>query len=529
MSIPLRVLIVEDSEDDTELLIYELERGGYELISERVDTPIAMKAALHKQAWDVVIADYTLPSFSAPAALELLKERGLDLPFIIVSGTIGEDIAVAAMKAGAHDYLMKGKLARLLPAVERELRDASERRKRREAEQAVRQNEKRFRSLIENALDIITVLGTDGIIRYESPSVEKVLGYKPQELVGKNILEYLHLQDAQNFLNTLNKVVQQPEVALSIEFRFQHRDGSWRILEAVGQEFFDSVAGLEGSALSSEKSSIVVNSRDITERKRSEEIRNTLERERKLSEQRFNFVSMMSHEFRNPLTTIIMCGELLQEFSDRTSQEQKNSYLNHIEAAAKQMLQLLDDILNLTKAEVGKLELNPQPFNLAEFCCGLVEGMRMTSGDRASIDFVVRGECDRACLDDNLLRHILTNLLSNAVKYSPQGSNVRFELSCQNGEAIFQIQDRGIGIPPEDRETLFESFHRARNVGKIPGTGLGLCIVKRFVDLHQGRISLESEVGVGTTVTVTLPLHSPSAALLSPQPTSDLIKEFEVL
>src|SRR4028119_2237363 len=150
MDLPLRVLIVEDSEDDAELLLYELECGGYDLISQRVDTSTAMNAALDKQQWDVVIADYSMPSFSAPEALKLLKERGLDLPFIIVSGTIGEDIAVAAMKAGAHDYLMKGKLARLVPAVERECKEAIERRKRREAEQALRQNEERFRSLIEN-------------------------------------------------------------------------------------------------------------------------------------------------------------------------------------------------------------------------------------------------------------------------------------------------------------------------------------------------------------------------------------------
>ncbi|MCA1992022.1 MAG: PAS domain S-box protein, partial [Coleofasciculus sp. S288] len=280
MTRPLRVLIVEDSEDDAELMVYELERGGYSPIYERVDTAAALNAALDKDLWDIVLADYTLPSFSAPAALELLKERGLDLPFIIVSGTIGEDIAVAAMKAGAHDYLMKGKLARLAPAVERELREASERRKRRVAEQSVRQNEERFRLLIENALDIITVLGTDGVIRYESPAVEKVLGYKAEDLVGKNILEYIHPEDVETFLNTLNQVVQTPEVALSIEFRFQHQDGSWRILEAVGQQFLAP----------SEPSSIVLNSRDITARKRAEEIRNTLERERERIEARFNFV-----------------------------------------------------------------------------------------------------------------------------------------------------------------------------------------------------------------------------------------------
>ncbi|MGH7411491.1 MAG: response regulator, partial [Candidatus Methylomirabilis sp.] len=134
MGTPLRVLIVEDSEDDAALLVRELRRGGYDPEIRRVDTTAAMSAALDRETWDIVISDYTMPRFSAPAALSLFQERGLDVPFIIVSGTVGEDAAVAAMKAGAHDYLMKGKLARLVPAVERELREAEGRRERKRAE-----------------------------------------------------------------------------------------------------------------------------------------------------------------------------------------------------------------------------------------------------------------------------------------------------------------------------------------------------------------------------------------------------------
>ncbi|MFB2973210.1 GAF domain-containing protein [Aerosakkonema sp. BLCC-F183] len=256
----LRVLVIEDSEDDAELLVYELERGGYAVIYERVDTPTAMSASLEQQEWDVALADYSLPGFSAPAALNLLKQKGLDLPFIIVSGTIGEDVAVAAMKAGAHDYLTKGKLARLVPAIERELREAQERRIRRKTEQALRENEERFRSLIENALDIITVIGSDGKIRYESPSVERVLGYKPEELIDKSIWDYIHCEDINNVINTFTEVIQNPSVAASTEMRFQHKNASWRILEAISKNF------IEPSGVTS----IVVNCRDITERKLAE-------------------------------------------------------------------------------------------------------------------------------------------------------------------------------------------------------------------------------------------------------------------
>jgi PAS domain S-box-containing protein len=518
MNRPLRVLLVEDSEDDAELLAYELECSGYELIYERVDTASKMNAALAQQTWDIIIADYTLPSFSAPAALTLLQERQLDLPFIIVSGTIGEDIAVAAMKAGAHDYLMKGKLARLAPTIERELREASERHKRREAEQAVRQNEERFRALIENALDIITVVNADGIIDYESPSIERVLGYKPEDLVGKNIFDYIHLEDRANLVQTLNQLVQNSNLTLSIEFRFQHQDGSWRILEAVGKHLLErnnssrfatsNQVGLESSIIPGKRSSIVLNSRDITERKRAEEVRNTLLRERELSEGRFNFVSMMSHEFRNPLTRIRVSSELLKNFKDKTTEDQQERCLNNLESAAREMTQLLEDILILTRAEVGKLTLNLNRFNLAEFCSNLVEEMQIEAGSKHRLLLAIRGECKSVYLDENLLKHILVNLLSNAIKYSPEGGNIWLELSYQHGNAIFQVQDQGIGIPLEDQQQLFESFHRGRNVGKIPGTGLGLSIVKHFVDLHDGKISIQSDVGVGTTFTVILPLNS---------------------
>jgi FixJ family two-component response regulator len=138
MKTPLRVLAVEDSEDDTTLLIYEIARGGYHPEYERIETPEAMRDALSRKEWDVVISDYVMPQFSGLAALEILKESGFDLPFIIVSGKIGEDIAVDAMKAGAHDYILKGNLARLVPAIQRELRDAETRRQRRMADEALK-------------------------------------------------------------------------------------------------------------------------------------------------------------------------------------------------------------------------------------------------------------------------------------------------------------------------------------------------------------------------------------------------------
>ena len=172
----LRVLVVEDSEFDARMLVGLLRAGGFEPEFERVETEGGMRTALGQAQWEVILADYNLPDFSAPRALEVLKESQLDIPFIIVSGGIGEDTAVAAMKSGAHDYLMKGNLARLVPAVERELREASVRSSRRQTVKDLRASELRHRSLIENTSDIIAVLDCKGMIKFVSPACDRVLG-----------------------------------------------------------------------------------------------------------------------------------------------------------------------------------------------------------------------------------------------------------------------------------------------------------------------------------------------------------------
>jgi diguanylate cyclase (GGDEF)-like protein/PAS domain S-box-containing protein len=254
------MLLVEDQEDDALLLLRALRRGGYDPQYERVETPEAMSAALDRQSWDVVISDYSMPRFSGPAALRLLQQRGLDLPFIIVSGNIGEDIAVEAMKAGAHDYIMKGSVARLVPAIDREVREAAERASRRKAQQALRENEKRFRSLIDNASDLITLVDAAGVLRYQSPSIQRLLGHPPDSLTGTAFTDYVHPEDRENAQQFLARAAESPGVPVTAEFRFRHCDGSWHFLECIGNSLLHDP----------DVSGIVVNSRDVTARKRDE-------------------------------------------------------------------------------------------------------------------------------------------------------------------------------------------------------------------------------------------------------------------
>jgi PAS domain S-box-containing protein len=365
------------------------------------------------------------------------------------------------------------------------------------SEQALRESEERFRSVVDNALDIITVLSADGTVRYASPSLERVLGYKPAECVGKNPVQYIHPDDLISAIYTFINARQNPGIALPTELRFQHKDGSWRMLEAISKKFSDQVG----------VTSFVVNCRDITERKRTEEIRLALEKEKELSELKLRFFSLASHEFRTPLSTILMATQLLQHFNGECPKEKIFRNLQRIETAGKHMTHLLNDILTINRAETGKLDFHPQLFDLEKFCRNLVEEMQGSAGSQYTITFSSKCPGQTAYMDERLLGSIITNLLENAIKYSPQGGDVDFVIVIEQKKAIFRIRDEGIGIPQEDIGQMFEPFHRGKNVGRIAGTGLGLTVVKKCVELHGGTITVASKVGVGTTSTVTLPLN----------------------
>jgi PAS domain S-box-containing protein len=235
-----------------------------------------------------------------------------------------------------------------------------------------------------------------------------------------------------------------------------------------------------------------------------EEIRTTLQQE-ECSQQKAHFVSMVAHEFRNPLNIVSFSTSLLKRHSHQWTEEKKRSYLDRIQTAVEQVSHLMDEVLTIGKAEAGKLTFEPKQFNLDQFCRELVAQMQQSNTSQHNVTFVSRGNCKEVCVDRKLLQPILTNLLENAIKYSPTGSTVNLELCCRKGEVIFQIKNRGIGIPATDLQRLFEPFHRGRNVGDIPGSGLGLAVVKKLVEIHGGQITVASEVGIGTTFTVVLP------------------------
>ena len=247
--------------------------------------------------------------------------------------------------------------------------------------------------------------------------------------------------------------------------------------------------------------------RDITARKRAElEMRRALAKEKELRELKSSFISMASHEFRNPLSSILLCVNSLE--AENMSRSERQFYLQSIQSAAMTMQSLLEDILIISQSETGRQKLNPTPLNLADFCQQIIQEIKSTHNldDKIGSSLV--------CLDKKSLRHILTNLLSNALKYSPQEEAVdlNIALSTKQTKVTIEVCDRGMGIPPESQKHLFESFYRASNVGDIPGTGLGLSIVKKSVDLHGGTIMVDSKINQGTTIKVTLPIDKARAS-----------------
>ena len=256
-----------------------------------------------------------------------------------------------------------------------------------------------------------------------------------------------------------------------------------------------------------EQEHILVVLLDITQRKQAEEeLRRMLAREQELGLLRSNFVSMVSHEFRTPLGVIQSSAEILSDYLERLSQEQREEHLASIVKSTSRMAGMMEEVLLIGQLDSGRLEFKPRALDLKTFVQQLVDEIHSATHHRCPIHTTTQDLPSLVQADESLLRHILTNLITNGVKYSRGGDPVLLELRWTNDELTLQVKDSGIGIPESDLEWIFHAFHRGKNVGDRPGTGLGLVIVKRAIDLHGGTIQIQSAIGMGTTVTARIPL-----------------------
>ena len=234
-----------------------------------------------------------------------------------------------------------------------------------------------------------------------------------------------------------------------------------------------------------------------------------IEEAKQLSELRSRFLSVLCHQFRSSLNIISFANSLLKRYANKRTDDTKLSYLDNIQTAVEQISLLLDELLFFGRSEVGQIDFEPKPMELNEFCQALIAKMQpLCDGKQQTIKFISHHNCKATCIDGNILHHILTNLLSNAIKYSPNGSKIEFEVSCEKEQAVIKIRDKGIGISEVDRQRIFDPLFRGGNVGSIPGNGLGLSIAKNLVEVHGGKIEIESKVGIGTSFSVILAVES---------------------
>jgi PAS domain S-box-containing protein len=511
MSQAFQVLIVEDSESDAALVVRALQRGGLTVASRRVESAVELRAALEARSWDVVIADYRLPGFDAPEALALVRRSGRDIPFIVVSGFIGEEIAVEMMRAGAHDYIMKNNLARLAPTVEREVRESAERRERRVAEEALRESEARYRLLAENGGDVVwTLEEPTGIFTYVSPSVRRLLGRCPVDLLAEPLSTVLHPDSRERVLRLVRERLDAARPGA--EQGRLHID-KVDMLRADGSVVTTEMAVTVREDAAGRRDVLGV-SRDVTERVQLEA--------QLLHAQKMEAVGQLAggvaHDFNNLLQAIQGFAQLTHD--GLPPESEGRLHLEEVLRASERAHSLVSKLLTFGRRERAA----PSSVDLRELVEGLATMLRrllgesweiVTSGDGAPVSVAAEAE---------QLEQVIVNLCINAKEAMPGGGEIRVGTAraaldaefcrlhawARPGDfAVLTVSDGGTGMPPDVLDHIFEPFYTTKQRGR--GTGLGLAIVYGIVKQYDGFFHVRSAPGAGTFIEIYLPLAAAPA------------------
>ena len=561
MSQALRVLIVEDSEDDALLLVRALRRAGYDVVHERVDTAEDMMAALARQGWDIVVSDYSMPNFTGTGALALLKKSGLDIPFIFVSGTIGEDTAVAAMKAGAQDYIMKGNLARLIPAIERELGESKVRRERRRAEEQVQHHRRRQAGLHDINLAITSTLELHKVLTLLLAKIDQLLPYSAtavrlynketqalEAIVSRNVDEEQTESEvsdaggnlARRVFDTKTPLVSSnlhtdPRLSDPESFRKRGlvsylgvpliaKDEALGVLSFYTKEehlfaddeieFLSTLAG---------QAAIAIHNSQLFEQIKKQAT--DLERANKVKDE---FLSIMSHELKTPITVINGYTRMIQEKVVGETNPEQEKVVGKILSCSNELLSLVNAVLDASRLEAQTLKADFRPLKLTTFLIDLKSDYAYPLDKELVVNWDYPPDLPSINTDGAKLRQILQNLISNAIKFTERGE---VTVSARVIEGVgdqqsgvgtgprppipvarwleFKVKDTGIGIPRESLSSIFGIFQQGDSSARRShgGMGLGLYIVQKFTDMLGGTVAVTSKPGKGSTFTVRLPVN----------------------
>jgi PAS domain S-box-containing protein len=539
---PIRVLLIEDNEDDAILEIDILRSAGFDVNFERVDKQESFKSALTDKTWDCIISDYALPLFTGIDALATFSETGIDIPFIIVSGAIGEETAVSAMKAGAHDYIMKSSLNRLVPALQRELKEAEIRRNNKLTEETIRFERRLLRTLIDNIPDLIYIKDTECRRIVSNLADMNLAGcHSEQDMIGKNDIEIFnneygkrsHAADLTVLFNGTPQINFEEEVA--------DTSGNRRWYNISKIPLYDSMNSISG---------LVAIAHDITDRKKmeikllendqilkkqnieyealnkeylslNEEITESLERIKNMNNElviaknkaeqtdklKSAFLANMSHEIRTPLNAILGFASFLK--NPDISKGRVEEFVDIIDSSGHQLLSIINDILEISQIESGHINVSLENVNITKLLNEMfilfskeatAKNLELVLNINKSADDIITKT------DGSKVQQILSNLLNNAIKFTQEG-RIEFAARVAKNQVIFYVKDTGIGIDPDDQTIIFDPFRQvetaiSRNYG---GNGLGLSISRALVERLGGKMSVSSVPGKGSMFSFFIP------------------------
>jgi len=492
--LPLRILLVEDSEDDAFLFIRHFKKAGYQVEFQQVATAGALRQKLADEPWDIVLSDYSMPSFNGLEALNLIRNEGLDIPFILISGAIGEELAVSAMKAGANDYLLKSNLTRLIPVVERELREAASRRQKRNTELILKQTEERYRLVIEGSYDGIWDWDIYNDSLFWNNRLFEMFGISPEDFIPsfKTWVELIHPEDRQKMLDAFQEHFEQ-HTKFETEIRSLHTSDEYKYFVVKGKAIRDEF----GEPI--RMTGVMIDMTDI--RKVEMAFRKAKD----------IFVATLTHDLKTPIKAEHWALQALKQEKYGSVNTAQQEIINEIIKSNQFMHHIIDNLLTNYRLEGVDIQLNLELGDLNEMIASLLnQGLRpLIEEKNQEVQFTPDPNLTSFRFDPFEIQRVLHNLIHNAVAYTPQGGVLKVQTCLQPHQVQICIEDNGPGIPPDKLTHLFEPYSTMAKKFRHIGSGLGLYLSKQIIELHGGELHVSTEVGKGSRFCFTLPYSNP--------------------